>query len=372
MFELFRTVGNNRENRAEDIFSIKETLNDFGFFDFDSNPSEPHGIFTRELDEGIKGFQKENDLRVDGILNPKGETETTLRQKLVAERPKPKRPKDVFIFAPEKSPEFDATGRRIRESERSVFEPMTLSAKDYRLKAFDEESIKKQLQERQVKLAATPEKERKNTESEFKGLKPNKEAILKKLMEDQEKKHKPIPVPSEKPSLSVGERKALILDQKKKGVFHVVSNPNVDDSKPWFAVEEYSEVKVNEDMINKEAKKAGVNPDLVKAIVHLESTHGYYDNYVPFDLNKTIRPMNIHSEFWKDLGYSRDDLKKPKKNIQAGVKLLKRIQDRMPGASVEKVASVYNSLDARYVTDYGARVGKLMKDKPWKKKDEQN
>ena len=80
--------------------------------------------------------------------------------------------------------------------------------------------------------------------------------------------------------------------------------------------------------------------------------------------------MNMHAEFWKDLGYSREELKDTKKNIQAGVMLLKRIQSRMPGASEEKIASVYNSLGTRHVTDYGARIKKIMQEKPWEKKDE--
>ncbi|MDH5723020.1 MAG: peptidoglycan-binding protein, partial [Alphaproteobacteria bacterium] len=100
MFELFRTVGNNRENRTEDVFAVKDALSDFGFFDFGSNKAEPHGISTRELYEGIRDFQKENGLLVDGILKPKGETESALRQRLVAERPQSKRPVHAFIFAP--------------------------------------------------------------------------------------------------------------------------------------------------------------------------------------------------------------------------------------------------------------------------------
>ena len=84
-------------------------------------------------------------------------------------------------------------------------------------------------------------------------------------------------------------------------------------------------------------------------------------------MNKTIRPMNVHAEYWKDLGYSRQDLENPRKNIQAGIKLLKKIKKRMPNESVEKISSVYSSLDARYVTEYGARIKKLIEEKPWEK-----
>ncbi len=50
---------------------------------------------------------------------------------------------------------------------------------------------------------------------------------------------------------------------------------------------------------------------------------------------------------------------------QVGVLLLKCIQDRMPKASIAKVATVYNNLSARKESNYGRRVEKLYKDKPW-------
>ncbi|GEM_PF-6637743 len=148
MFNLFKTVGNNRENREDDVFVVKDALSDFGYFDFSSNASEPHGIFTRELDDGIKAFQSENGLRVDGVLKPKGETENALRQRFVAER---KEPDTGFVFAQKREREFDATGRRIRDEERPDLFSL---AKDYRIKPFTEEEVMKKLKERQVRLAA--------------------------------------------------------------------------------------------------------------------------------------------------------------------------------------------------------------------------
>jgi Transglycosylase SLT domain len=99
----------------------------------------------------------------------------------------------------------------------------------------------------------------------------------------------------------------------------------------------------------------------------LETTQGPYDRE-DFGFEKTIHPMNVDAEYWKDLGFSREDLRDPEKNIQAGVKFLKRIQDRMPNASVAKVATIYNNLGARKVSDYGARVEQILKEKPWKKR----
>jgi len=100
----------------------------------------------------------------------------------------------------------------------------------------------------------------------------------------------------------------------------------------------------------------------------METTHGGYDRlFQPFDGNKTLRPMNIHAGYWKGMGFSREELKKTNNNIDAGVRLLRSIQDRIPNASVEQIASVYHSLGATKVSDYGARVGRLYEEQPWRK-----
>lgn len=167
-------------------------------------------------------------------------------------------------------------------------------------------------------------------------------------------------------ALSEGERKNKILNNNKDGNFRVMPNDKADGSRPFYAIESYSEVKRHTKKIEEEASRANVNPNLVKAIIHVETTQGAIDRLpAAFDINKSIRPMNIHADYWRDLGYSREDLKNPDKNIEAGVKLLKRIKQNMPYAPDEEIASVYNSLDARYVTDYGMRVKKVMQERPW-------
>lgn len=171
---------------------------------------------------------------------------------------------------------------------------------------------------------------------------------------------------------------AAILDNSKQAAFHVLQNPKAGGDAPWYTWNERSEVKENEVVIEREAKKAGVDPEFVKAVVHLETTQGWYDRLaawrdaVVYDTglaknreHYTIRPMNVHATEWKGLGYSREDLKNPEKNVEAGVKLISRIQKRMPNAAPEEIASVYNSLGTRKVKDYGVRVKRLMQEKPW-------
>jgi hypothetical protein len=54
-----------------------------------------------------------------------------------------------------------------------------------------------------------------------------------------------------------------------------------------------------------------------------------------------------------------------RQNVRAGATLLKRIVDRLPSPSVERVATLYNSLAKEKVTDYGARVANVYEAKPW-------
>ncbi len=70
-------VGNNLNNDPNDVLSVKNGLSRAGYMDLDTTP-EPHGYYTCDLDNGIKAFQRDNNLRIDGRLFPKGETEREL------------------------------------------------------------------------------------------------------------------------------------------------------------------------------------------------------------------------------------------------------------------------------------------------------
>lgn len=72
-------VGNNMDNDQEDVITVKRNLNKIGYFDNLDQDPEPHGFITKEMDTGIRSFQKDNGLKIDGILLPQGETEQSLR-----------------------------------------------------------------------------------------------------------------------------------------------------------------------------------------------------------------------------------------------------------------------------------------------------
>lgn len=69
-------VGNGRANRDDDVLRVQSLLRDIGYYPSDR---ETRGIIDRDMDEGIRRFQKDSGLRVDGWLGRDGETANALR-----------------------------------------------------------------------------------------------------------------------------------------------------------------------------------------------------------------------------------------------------------------------------------------------------
>ncbi|MBI1301977.1 MAG: hypothetical protein GC137_10050 [Alphaproteobacteria bacterium] len=67
-------VGNNLQNDPDDVRNTKTRLGTLGYFEEDTQ----NDYITRELDDGIKRFQTDHRLQVDGKLFPGGETENTI------------------------------------------------------------------------------------------------------------------------------------------------------------------------------------------------------------------------------------------------------------------------------------------------------
>jgi hypothetical protein len=162
-------------------------------------------------------------------------------------------------------------------------------------------------------------------------------------------------------------RKKLILHGK-YGNFHVAPNPSANPDAPWYEDARKSTVAVFDDGIQLVASRDGVDADLIRAIMYVETTHGWYDEYTsPLALNDTILPMNVSVTNWgAALHLTREDLEEPFTNIAAGAKILKGIEVNLPANSpISAVATLYNRLNATEVTDYGARVAAVYAKKPW-------
>jgi Putative peptidoglycan binding domain len=80
---LFRNVvGNGRDNEPDDVLNAKRVLTRLDRY---WPPRHGlNGIIDRQLDEAIKGFQEDNDLRVDGWMRPGGSTQRRLEESLGA------------------------------------------------------------------------------------------------------------------------------------------------------------------------------------------------------------------------------------------------------------------------------------------------
>ena len=133
----------------------------------------------------------------------------------------------------------------------------------------------------------------------------------------------------------------------------------------------FEQVTRNDASIRRSAQRHGVDPDLVRAIAYVETTHGQYDAILrPFDANNSILPMNINTAYWGSAWGNRETLKNPAANIDAGTRMLRSIQLAMPGASVAKIATIYNDSNAVMVNSYGARVQAVYRAKLWQRRFE--
>ncbi|MGF1708884.1 hypothetical protein [Enterovibrio baiacu] len=165
-----------------------------------------------------------------------------------------------------------------------------------------------------------------------------------------------------------GDRRESILNNT-PAIFEIVENPKADASEPWYELDMFDEVDGNEAIYESAANEMGLDPDLLKAIGYMESTHGYYDRVHP--KNTSFRPMNIKVSTWgklaEELGYQATDIETDlTANVRTGALLVKRIWARIPSPTVSKVASIYNFLGKEKVSDYGARVDAIYKKKLWK------
>ncbi len=162
-------------------------------------------------------------------------------------------------------------------------------------------------------------------------------------------------------------RRALVL-QGGGGDFYVAPNPNANPNAPWYADPSKSLVGSYNDGILFAAEQENVDPDLIRSIMYVETTQGHYfgagDLLDSVGLSKTILPMNIYASRWAELG-TREDLSNPFTNILAGTKILKGIEANLSAPDVAIVGTLYNALDATKVSDYGARIAAVYKEKPW-------
>jgi hypothetical protein len=152
-----------------------------------------------------------------------------------------------------------------------------------------------------------------------------------------------------------------------------------------------TQVREHDSLIKEEADRAGIDPDLLRAIMYMEVSQGAYGYPAELlDWSDSILPMNVKRSLWGGLlndgrPYSRryieagrdkgvvidqgqDALDDPRLNIRAGATLLRRIRDRLQDPSIQNIATLYNGLSMENVTDYGKRVDEIYRTKEWNRR----
>jgi hypothetical protein len=157
----------------------------------------------------------------------------------------------------------------------------------------------------------------------------------------------------------------------KPAVFEVAESSTASGDEPWYADHGYGywAVWIHEDVIEYEARRQGVDPDFVKALVYVENAQGWYGH--PLEAlrwAKTIFPMNINPDTWMLLIGDDADFYDPIVNIRAGVTLIRRMQERIEEPTVAKVASPFKFTGRELVSDYGARVARVYEERTWEQK----
>ncbi len=167
--------------------------------------------------------------------------------------------------------------------------------------------------------------------------------------------------------MPVPSRKECLVNNMNTCKFVVVDNPKANGTEPIYEIGAFSGVSQYSAQIDHVAKEIGVEARLIRAIMYMETTHGYYD--APLELigkNKSVLPMNINVEYWGSTFGDRQAMSDPYKNIKAGAEIIKRIIANLPSASsVRQIATLYNNINAHSVSNYGARVEKIYTSQPW-------
>ncbi len=162
-------------------------------------------------------------------------------------------------------------------------------------------------------------------------------------------------------NMASDRKKSIINDTKSTFVVNDVFIPKIEA--PFHEICSQNTVALYDNLIKIEAFKQDVDPDLIRAIMYIETSHGWYDHFYPW--HKTILPMNVHYEYWKELGFNKSQLQIPEINIHVGTLIIKRIQDRLKDPKIRKIASVYNILGRESVSKYGAQVENIYRNKAW-------
>lgn len=352
-------VGNNYDNDLEDVLNVKRGLSSTGYYDMNQAP-EPHGYITKEMDEGIRQFQKDNGLRVDGYILPGGETENALRQ----------------------------TQAALTQSESAVRTGIgsTIASTQKRAERPQEQFTTAQTETTQ---ATNSDFHDSRPAGDFGQLAENVDATGRAIRSNAKSIPVTNPTAPELPQKSAFDLKdAPSVNLSKDRINSILNNtPAKFDIKFKKTDKIYREAAIDtfirdndlalkmvqrhSEIIEKLSKKHGVDPDLVKSIMWDENARGdkFGLNRLLDPISSSQRPMNINGKVWSALiGKKTGRLDKPEENIEASVILIKRISERIEKPTAGKIGSIWNYIGRENTNDFGNDVDIIYNQRPWKQK----
>jgi hypothetical protein len=346
-FSFAGSVGRNGDNDRADVIKAQMLLSSMGEYDLPA-PGVPTGWAGEPLFRAIGKVQKAKGLPVDGLLLPlrdgrvgeNGEGETLMSlQDLLGERlrgrpiPTPQQV-DSFFETYARDPDTPRPFFRTMEKRRDDPEP-TLQTMEWR----------------------GPENAR-----------------IQLLSADAAGEAPTTPPAPQRPIVNKSADRIRSILNDEAARFEIADNPDEDGAEPLWRIHNKGAKAVKDygAIVEREAARIGVDPDLVKAVLYYENADGH--NLILNDLGDwlgpsgTVMPMNINPKIWGGLGIpTREDARNPERNIQAGTLLLKRITDRLDDPTPAKIGAIWNGVGHEKVNHRGARIGRIYRERSWEK-----
>ncbi len=341
-------VGPGRRNDPDDLRRVRAALSTLGWLpgDEETGAAAASG-FDGGLQQAIQQFQSDNGLEPDGRIAPDGGTVARLRYRL----------KDRGGAGESGS---DAGLRASSEPSR-ILRPPLRKAGSVTARAPKPRSRPAWVRDEGVRTPSgtvAPPPEQNLAYDNY----------TDHRLVDPDSYSRPFDVASRDTRLFTdsSERRRSIVDNT-PGLFNIQPAPQ---ARPRETVHRLETLGINAirdygPFIDQAAERHSVDPDLIRAIMFIETAHGYYDTgLAAVGAAKTIRPMNVHTEFWADFISDRDP-SNPEDNIDIAAQLLRRIIDRLEAPTVAKVATIYHSLGRERVSGYGVDVAYYYNRRIW-------
>lgn len=347
-------VGEGQANAWRDVLKVQKGLSNTGHYALDM-AKEKSGEHSPTLAQAIRNFQREKREEIDGILLPGGPTITRMRENLF----------DGSQKLPAISPLSNADGLN--------YAILNLPANALgRTPSFAKEGASQSDELGVIPVQFDPNPGPPDSpsppthrEAEDRGM----QRMVPYHVIDLPDRSKEFRATG--PSLyREAERRQSIISNT-PGRIVVREDSSRTGRTPGNAIHAPGQAAVElfDRIIQREAARQGVDPNLVRAIMYVENAQGWYGKAFEGIGAKSILPMNIRYDLWGGLGFSERDSYDATMNVRAGTMLIRRILDRLDEPTVSKLATLYNSLAKDSVSDFGARVAEVYRARAWERKD---